>query len=128
MKLEHVNISVANPELTAATLERLFDWQIRWSGEALDEGFTVHVGEPQNGASYLALYSSPEPRDNNDRSHHQVANLNHIAITVDNLEEVENRVVSEGLTPFGHRDYEPGRRFYFNLVDDLEIEVVSYQT
>ncbi|MFT4811430.1 MAG: hypothetical protein ACI9LX_004807 [Paraglaciecola sp.] len=29
--------------------------------------------------------------------------------------------------PYNHGDYEPGRRFYFNLEEGIEIEVVSYQ-
>jgi catechol 2,3-dioxygenase-like lactoylglutathione lyase family enzyme len=128
MSLEHVNISVINPRKTAATLTRLFGWQVRWSGAALDDGFTVHVGEPENGQSYLALYQSPKPQNCNSRSHHQTANLNHIAVTVDDLQELESRVIAEGLSPFNHSENYPGRRFYFHLSAELEIEVVSYRT
>jgi hypothetical protein len=35
-------------------------------------------------------------------------------------------VKAAGYTPFNHGDYEPGRRFYFDGPDNIEIEVVSY--
>jgi glyoxylase I family protein len=35
-------------------------------------------------------------------------------------------VKAEGLEPFGHADYQPGRRFYFLDADGIEFEVVSY--
>ncbi|MEC7669548.1 MAG: VOC family protein, partial [Pseudomonadota bacterium] len=30
------------------------------------------------------------------------------------------------LIPHNHADYEPGKRFYFDTPDGIEIEVVSY--
>ena len=36
--LEHVNLTVSNPQATAAMLCKLFDWEIRWEGEAMDSG------------------------------------------------------------------------------------------
>ncbi len=54
MKLEHVNITVPDPDDSAAQLCTLFGWHIRWSGEAKDQGYTVHVGDE---GSYLALYA-----------------------------------------------------------------------
>ena len=36
--LEHVNVTVADADQTAALLVDLFDWQIRWSGPARDGG------------------------------------------------------------------------------------------
>ena len=52
--------------------------------------------------------------------------LNHIGVEVDSLDAVEAKVVAAGLTPFGHDNYEPGRRFYFLDPDGIEFEVVSY--
>ncbi len=52
--------------------------------------------------------------------------LNHWAVVVDDLDAVEERVISEGFTPKSHADYEPGRRFYFYDNDGIEIEVVQY--
>jgi len=47
-------------------------------------------------------------------------------VQVDDLDAVEARVRRAGLVPFGHDDYDPGRRFYFLDPDGTEYEVVSY--
>ncbi len=124
--LEHVNFTVPDPEATAAMLGRLFGWQVRWQGKALNDGHTVHVG---TGDQYVALYTGPggaanqlPPQDN----YRQKGGLNHLGIVVDDLAGAEARVRAEGLSPHSHADYEPGRRFYFNDPDGLEYEVVSY--
>ena len=38
--LEHANITVKDPDAIANTLCELFDWHIRWSGPAKDDGYT----------------------------------------------------------------------------------------
>ena len=122
--LEHVNLTVADPHRTAALLIDLFGWHIRWEGPSLLGGYTVHVG---TDTSYLALYRSDKPTadatPSNDRS---VRNLNHVAVVVDALDEVEQRVRAAGIEPHTFGDYEPGRRFYFDDHDGIEVEVVSY--
>ncbi|MBX9731052.1 MAG: VOC family protein [Sphingomonas sp.] len=52
--------------------------------------------------------------------------FNHVGVQVDDLDAVEARVLAQGLTPFAHDDYEPGRRFYFFDPDGIEYEIVSY--
>jgi glyoxylase I family protein len=52
--------------------------------------------------------------------------LNHIGVVVDDLTEIEKRVKAEGFEPHSHADYEPGKRFYFDGPEGVEIEVVSY--
>jgi catechol 2,3-dioxygenase-like lactoylglutathione lyase family enzyme len=118
-QLEHANISVTNPERSAGLLIDMLGWRERWRGPPQNGGQTIHVG---NDASYLALYTGDHVKGNYAKS----APLNHIAFTVDDLEEAEKVVVSQGLTPFGHDDYDPGRRFYFFDWDGIEFEVVSY--
>lgn len=125
--LEHVNVTVADPVATAELLRSLFDWQVRWSGKAQSGGDTVHVGQPGNGASYLALYTPLKQSGNSQRDSARRGNLNHIAVVVDDLDRVEQRAKQAGLQPFNHGDYAPGRRFYLLLNDELEAEVVSYQ-
>lgn len=116
--LEHVNITVSDPHKTASMLETLFDWKIRWEGPAMMGGYTVHVGSPE---AYVAVYS-------NGRSPAQArGRLNHIGVVVDDLDEVEGRVIAAGYKPHNHGDYEPGRRFYFHDRDGIEFEVVSYR-
>lgn len=120
--IEHVNIRVGNPEKSAAILIDLFDWHIRWNGQAQMGGETIHVGNDQ---FYLALYAMELGVE--AAMHHQKGvPLNHIGIVVDDLDDVERRVIAQGLTPFSHGDYEPGRRFYFFDRDGIEYEIVSY--
>ena len=121
-RIEHVNITVADPERTAGLMRALFDWHIRWSGPAQNGGHSVHVGSDDH---YVALYAS-----GNTAQLPEVFTkgrpLNHIGVQVDDLDATEARVIAAGLLPFGHADYEPGRRFYFLDPDGIEYEVVSY--
>lgn len=121
--LEHVNITVSEPEKTAALMCALFDWQIRWQGAAKMGGYTVHVGGDDH---YLAVYSYPADAAEKTSSYTASGILNHVGIVVEDLELIEKRVVAAGFEPYNHGDYEPGRRFYFNDHDDIEYEVVSY--
>lgn len=120
--LEHVNITVRNCDASAGLLEELFGWHIRWQGAAMNNGRTVHVG---TDASYVALYTPP-PGLLADIPFPKGKPLNHVGVTVNDLDGVEARVVAAGLQPSNHSDYEPGRRFYFFDADGIEYEVVSY--
>tara|TARA_B100001063_G_C16648626_1_gene494717 strand:- start:76 stop:642 length:567 start_codon:yes stop_codon:yes gene_type:complete len=135
--LEHANITVTNPDAIADALCQLFNWHIRWSGPAKDDGYTVHVG---SDTAYLALYKpkqfgsnqgslngiADDAHSQNTFDHTTVAHINHLGIVVENLDEVEKKVFALGFDTFNHGDYEPGRRFYFMLGEGLEAEVVSY--
>ena len=120
--IEHVNITVSNPDETAAYLMRLFDWHIRWRGHAAKGGNTIHVGNEQ---FYLAVYAL-ELGKSETVDHKKGRPLNHIGIVVDDLDEIKRRVIFEGYEPHSHDDYEPGRRFYFFDRDGVEYEIVSY--
>ena len=122
-KLEHINISVSNPEKTAALLQALFDWKIRWQGPSIMGGYTVHVGTEDE---YIALYGDQEAGPRLTDSDRVAGGFNHIGVVVEDLDQIEQRVNSAGLTIHSHQDYEPGRRFYFNDEDGVEYEVVSY--
>jgi len=124
-RLEHVNVTVTDPRTSAALLCRLFDWQIRWQGPAIDNGYTVHVG---TDIDYLAIYSTGTPKQSNLQSYHVQGGLNHIGVVVDNIDLVEQRVIAEGYSPTNYGSYEPGRRFYFVDDNGVEYEVVSYST
>ena len=121
--LEHINLTVRDPKRTAALLVELFDWRVRWEGESIHNGYTLHVGG-QN--SYLAIYGRDEKFDGELRTYDLVGGLNHVGIVVDDLEGVEKRVKAAGFSPHSHADYEPGRRFYFKDSDGLEFEVIDY--
>ncbi len=116
-RLEHANVTVADPDQTAQMLCDVFGWRVRWSGPSLLGGQTVHVGSDDG---YLAVFASDHPTAFGRQR------LNHLGIQVDDLDAVEARVVAAGMTPHTHGDYEPGRRFYFDDTDGIEYEVVSY--
>ena len=124
MRIEHVNITVSDPNVSARTLIDIFDWKIRWSGPSMGGGRTVHVGAEND---YLALYA-PSPSDSGPRLFAKGLPLQHIGIEVDDLDATEANVLAAGLEPFSHGDYEPGRRFYFLDADGIEFEVVSYSS
>lgn len=56
LRLEHVNVTVSDPERVAALLQDLFDWRVRWRGPAASGGHTIHVGADD---FYVALYRPP---------------------------------------------------------------------
>ena len=121
--LEHVNITVSDPDATAQQLSELFGWKVRWRGKAKNDGLSVHVG---TDGDYLAVYS-PRARPNAGPSSYGLkGGLNHVGIVVDDLDAIEARVIAAGLQPYGHDTYDPGRRFYFRDRDGIEFEVVSY--
>jgi glyoxylase I family protein len=120
--LEHVNLTVRDPERSAALFAQLFGWHERWRGSAQDGGFTIHVGTARE---YVALYTGPKGQD--AQVHHaKGAPLNHIGVVVDDLAATEARAQAAGLKPFNHGNYSPGRRFYLFDENGIEIEVVSY--
>lgn len=121
--LEHVNVTVSDPDRTAAMLCDLFGWHVRWAGAAKFGGRTVHVG---NEDDYLAIYSVGDAGDPSPDSYHAKGGLNHIGIVVDDLDGAEERILAAGFRTHSHADYEPGRRFYFDDPDGIEFEVVSY--
>ncbi|MDP5084820.1 MAG: VOC family protein [Yoonia sp.] len=127
-QLEHVNITVSDPQKTAAMLRDLFGWQTRWEGSVLNgEGYTVHVGTDDH---YIAIYSGYDPAQTipkADASYQTRGGLNHIGVVVDDLAAVEARVKALGYASHSHADYEPGKRFYFHDADGIEFEVVSYR-
>lgn len=120
-RIEHVNLTVSDNDRLAALLEKMLGWEVRWRGKSAYGGETIHIGEEQ-GATYMALYS-----DGNDHSGQaKGVPMNHVGLLVEDLDAAEEVVVESGLEPFGHDDYEPGKRFYFFDWDGIEFEVVSY--
>ncbi len=130
--LEHANITVQDPNEIAALFCELFDWKIRWSGEATQGGYTAHVGSDTH---YLAFYTQPGAKASTNPSNYSVfPALNHIAIVVDDLPLIKQRVSDRNLRMGEHYHYEPGERFYFYIDStdtdgsggSLEVEVVCY--
>ncbi|NJM84280.1 MAG: VOC family protein [Tabrizicola sp.] len=122
-RLEHVNVTVADPDAAAQVLCALFGWKLRWAGAGMETGRTVHVGDD---TSYVALFSYGSPEKLGQESYRTQGGLNHIGVVVDDLDAAEARVKQAGYLPTNHADYEPGKRFYFVEGNGIEIEVVSY--
>ena len=122
-QLEHANLTVSDPKATATWMCDLFGWHIRWQGDAIDKGFSVHVG---SDSSYLALYAPKHAATQGPSTYTTIGGLNHVALQVDDLDGVEARVKAVGFKSHNHADYEPGRRFYFRDSDNIEYEVVQY--
>jgi catechol 2,3-dioxygenase-like lactoylglutathione lyase family enzyme len=122
-RLEHVNVTVSDPERAARLMQSLFGWHVRWQGPSRDGGRTIHVGSDTH---YLALHTGRAASYSAD-NFAKGRPLNHIGVQVDDLDAIEAKVVDAGLKPFGHDDYDPGRRFYFLDPDGIEYEVVSYR-
>lgn len=125
MNLEHANVTVTDPDASAALLCRLFDWKVRWEGASMDVGRTVHVGSDE---SYIALYTQPNVKSADVNSYATQGQMNHLGVVVDDLNDIRQRVTGEGLIITSEADYEPGKRFYFDTPDGIEIEVVSYHS
>lgn len=118
-QLEHVNITVTDPERSARLFQKLCGWHERWRGPSQLGGWTIHVGDE---TAYLAIYTNERAKGGFAKG----VPLNHVGLLVDDLDSAEQVVIEHGLKPFGHGDYEPGRRFYFFDWDGIEFEVVSY--
>lgn len=120
--IEHINLTVRDPERSAQLLTDLFGWHIRWQGPSAMGGRTIHVGDDR---FYIALYTH-DGAETPDDIFRKGRPFNHVGILVDDLDAIERRVETAGLVPFSHGDYEPGRRFYFLDFDGTEYEIVSY--
>jgi len=124
-KLEHTNLTVSDPDATAAWMGEVFGWAVRWTGPSKNGGYSVHVG---GEADYLALYrpAGAAAPALGEGTLETVGGLNHVGVVVEDLDAAEARVEAAGFTPHSHADYEPGRRFYFHDSDGIEFEVVQY--
>ena len=119
-RLEHANISVTDPERSAALLIDMLGWKERWRGPSMKYGRSIHVGSERH---YIALYTGDHVRGDYKKG----APLNHIAFAVDDLDAAEAVVTQHGLTPFSRGQYDPGpESFYVLDWDGIEFEIVCY--
>jgi catechol 2,3-dioxygenase-like lactoylglutathione lyase family enzyme len=121
---EHVNMTVTDPDKTAQMLVDVFDWKVRWSGDSIHNGRSVHVGTED---AYVAFYAVGTPRQLAEGENYRLAGaINHLGILVDDLDAAEQRILAKGIKTHSHQTYDPGSRFYFHDHDGIEYEVVSY--
>ncbi|MGR3434695.1 MAG: VOC family protein [Shimia sp.] len=118
-RLEHVNLTVRDARASAAWLGKVFGWTTRWEGRGShSDGLSLHVGAPDEGSDYVALWQPDAPEEG--------GRANHVGVVVGDLDAVEAAVRATGRTPHHHADYAPGRRFYVFDAEGIEWEVVSY--
>ncbi len=122
MRLEHVNLTVADVDRSVAFYGELLGMTLRWRGHTADGREAAHVGDDD---SYLAFFAAKQTaRAIND---YLVVGLNHFGFVVDSLATAKERLVALGIEPHSEQDYEPGRRLYFFDPDGIEVELVEYQ-
>lgn len=76
-QFEHVNMTVSDPEKTAAMLCDIFGWHIRWSGASLGGGTTYHVGTDDR---YVAIYNPNAGLNDRSESYTTRGGLNHLGL------------------------------------------------
>ena len=86
-------------------------------------GYTIHLG---SNDSYIALYQRRDHWVDIDYLWEKGLPLNHTGVVVDDITDVESRVVAAGLLPFNHGDYAPGKRFYFLDPDGITLEFACW--
>src|SRR3979411_2837341 len=60
-RIEHVNVTVTDPERAAKLMAALFGWHVRWRGAARGGGHKIPVG---SGDSYHPLYNGRKVNNN----------------------------------------------------------------
>ena len=121
MFLEHVNLTVADVERSAAFYADVLDLHVRWKGELEGGRAAIHVGDER---CYIALFEATRPGA--VPYDYETPGINHFGFVVDDLDDAAARLRKLGVTPTGVSDYEPGRRLYFIDPDGHEVELVSY--
>ena len=123
MRLEHANITVENVDRSTEFYGRLFNFKVRWEGEA--SGTTgpvraVHLGTEN---TYLSLFEADKP--NAGKADYGVPGVNHIGFEVEALDPYRARLEELGTEIHFEPEYDPGRRIYFFDPDGVEIELVE---
>jgi len=120
MRIEHVNLSVADLERSIDFYCRLFDFRVRWRQADPDEQPAAHVG---NDETYIAMFEAAKPGE--APSDYDQVGLNHFGLIVEDLEPYRRRLAELGVTPHHEPDYDPGPRLYFFDPDHIEVELVQ---
>lgn len=120
MRLEHVNLTVADLERSIGFYCTLLGLRVRWQGMTAGGTPAAHVGDD---AMYLALF---EGRGTAPTWDYSTVGYNHMGFVVDDLDAARARLEAQGAPIHAVDPYEPGRRLYFTDPDGLEVELVEY--
>ena len=122
MRLEHVNLTVADLERSIRFYTELLGWRVRWQGTTSSGTPAAHVGDDD---SYLAFF---EGRGASPAWNYGAVGYNHMGFVVEDLDAAKARVIELGGEVHGEDEYDPGRRLYFTDPDGFEVELVEYAT
>jgi catechol 2,3-dioxygenase-like lactoylglutathione lyase family enzyme len=120
MKLEHVNLTVADLDRSVAFYQDLLGWRTRWEGQGL-MGRVAHVGDDE---TYLALFESAGSGP--EAGSYDRVGFNHLGFVVDDLEDARARLRAAGREITSEQSYDPGTHLYFVDPDGYEVELVAY--
>jgi len=127
MKLEHVNLTVADLERSISFYCEVFEARVRWRGEIFNTTQmrpAAHVGSDD---FFIALFEAEESAASQPvRTSYAPPGVNHFGFVVEDLDAHVRRLEALGFetrTPFV---YDPGRRIYFDDPDGIEVEIVEY--
>ena len=67
-RIEHVNVTVSNPERAARLMEELFGWQVRWKGSARNGATRSTSGRRSTISRSIPGVTSPTPRTTSPRA------------------------------------------------------------
>jgi catechol 2,3-dioxygenase-like lactoylglutathione lyase family enzyme len=149
MKIDHINIVVADLERSATFYERVFGLKRGFAANLEGEWIEnvtdlrdVHAGclflENAEGGTRIELirYDSPEGEKCSFHSLPHTFGLRHVAFEVENLEETLSKVRAEGYEPLSEPVEVPfpvaglGRKYlcYFHDPDGTLLEIAAYHS
>ena len=127
MKLEHINLTVANLERSIAFYCEVFGARVRWRGEILNTREmrpAAHVGSDD---FYISLFEAEAPATRDSiRDSYAPPGVNHFGVVVKDLDGHVGRIEALGHDVRRAPDYAPGRRCYFEDPDGIEVEMLEY--
>ncbi len=123
MRLEHVNMTVADLDRSIKFYCDLFGWHVRWQSEPGDPGRRcAHVGSDQ---FYLAINQAVST-DGSFVQDGDTIGMNHYGFVVDDLEPIKTWLDAQGIESRFFDDHKPAHRIYFDDPDGFEVEIVKY--
>lgn len=125
MYLEHANITVASINKATHFLSAAFpEFEVRGQGSTENTQW-IHFG---NQVTYIALQQNYQLTPSKDEQY--VSNgVNHLGFVVDNLSQIEQRLIAAGFQkdPMS-TDENYRKRSYFYDANNVEWEFIEYKT
>ncbi len=120
MRLEHVNLTVADLERSIRFYSELLGWRVRWQGTTTSGRPAAHVGTDD---VYLALFEGSGKPPAWD---YGAVGFNHLGFVVDDLAAAKARLAALDAPVHSEQAYDPGDHLYFTDPDGYEVELTQY--